>query len=1214
MKRKSIKTDTINLIKKRKYNSELENESESENENHNNFKINNENSNNLDTNEIYSSSSRHISMEQNKSINNLNNDNDYSNEMDNSLEPTSDNELFSESQSFSKKLINKNDNEEDNNYSDNIVSESETDNEINEERNLTEIDENDDEENEIEKEIITNRMKLNSSVKKTSDIGTIESVELWNFMCHERLKIDFCPRINFVVGHNGSGKSAILTGITVCLGGKATITQRATSLKGLIKEGKNNGSVTIKIRNKGHDAYKPEIYGERIIIERRLSKDGVNGYKIKNSSGKVIASNRKELNNILDHMCIQVDNPMNILNQDLARQFISSSTPEEKYNFFLKGTQLDQLNEDLELVRERIDKIDRIIKLKLEVLPEMKKEIKSIKAECKDMMAIQNLEKTSKELKKQLAWAEIEEKEHELYNEEENYKREMKNLNLRVKKLKDIQTKMEPYNTKIKTNREKIIELTEKYKPINEKKKDVEYNLKEIYKKRTNLQHENQKMALTMTRLLHQKEEFEEKINDEKKKIENINNNERGRQEIEIEELNKAITNLTNKITEINNDLKNNNREIMQVRKDKDNYESENQAFQNEINMLNKNIYQLESQKKNRVRAFHDKYPEILEVIEEYDRKGMWKEGKPVGPFGLYITLKNKKWSTMIETLLKNFVSAMGVFSHDDRKLMQSILNKYRCNAAVYVCKKKRIDFSKGEPDKEYLTVLRAIECDNEVVVQQLVVNARIEQILLIEDRKQADIVMSTGPNNGFPTNVAACYTLEGYQVGSKGGYATLSVNLYNGPPRLLTDVDDVIRENKFKIDNLIRNRNRKEDDIRKCQNSISNLNAQKQNMKDQLEKIQREINQRQSRKMQIQEEMEEKTPEDISSIEKKLSAVLNQINILEKQRSELKEQMDSIEKEEEKLTNEIKEIDYFINMYQDDIDKLQSEISGDWKKQMENLNDTLKHYSNEVESQYKSNQELEKKIEEMKKALSENIELAKQFCERVPVKKSKEELENQLRAIKQQQIQKHFDHETFNSLLNEYQNKTIEYTKAKEEIEKHNKFVMKLKESVGQRMKKWYMFRTFISMRAKNIFSELLLRRGYTGSLKFSHPNRQLILKVQIEDQAQVNASGNESYEKDPKSLSGGEKSFSTICLLLSLWETMACPIRGLDEFDVFMDAVNRRISMKMLIESARDTAQTQYIMITPQDMSNIQDLGLDNSLRIIRMDDPERRKADVQ
>lgn len=91
------------------------------------------------------------------------------------------------------------------------------------------------------------------------------------------------------------------------------------------------GQVTVKITNGGPDAYKPDIYGGSITVERRISKDGAAGYKIKAASGKTISTKREELTSICDHMSIQVDNPLTILSQDSARQFLNSSTPEDKY-------------------------------------------------------------------------------------------------------------------------------------------------------------------------------------------------------------------------------------------------------------------------------------------------------------------------------------------------------------------------------------------------------------------------------------------------------------------------------------------------------------------------------------------------------------------------------------------------------------------------------------------------------------------------------------------------------------------------------------------------------------------------------------------------------------------------------------------------------------------------------------------------------------------
>ncbi|KAF5014538.1 hypothetical protein F66182_14435, partial [Fusarium sp. NRRL 66182] len=92
-------------------------------------------------------------------------------------------------------------------------------------------------------------------------------------------------------------------------------------------------------------------------------------------------------------------------------------------------------------------------------------------------------------------------------------------------------------------------------------------------------------------------------------------------------------------------------------------------------------------------------------------------------------------------------------------------------------------------------------------------------------------------------------------------------------------------------------------------------------------------------------------------------------------------------------------------------------------------------------------------------------------------------------------------------------------------------------------------------------------------------------LLDLQVEPDITRNNAGG----RGTKTLSGGEKSFSQICLLLSLWEAMGSPIRCLDEFDVYMDHINRKSSIDMLMLAARRSIGRQFILITPGSRSDI-------------------------
>jgi structural maintenance of chromosomes protein 6 len=85
----------------------------------------------------------------------------------------------------------------------------------------------------------------------------------------------------------------------------------------------------------------------------------------------------------------------------------------------------------------------------------------------------------------------------------------------------------------------------------------------------------------------------------------------------------------------------------------------------------------------------------------------------------------------------------------------------------------------------------------------------------------------------------------------------------------------------------------------------------------------------------------------------------------------------------------------------------------------------------------------------------------------------------------------------------------------------------------------------------------------------------------------------------------SGGERSYTTMCLLVALGETLETPFRILDEFDVFLDTEARKLTIKALIVVAKRMKHRQFIFITPQDLSSIQP---DDQLKILKLTAPQR------
>ncbi|XP_046848738.1 structural maintenance of chromosomes protein 6-like [Xenia sp. Carnegie-2017] len=1025
--------------------------------------------------------------------------------------------------------------------------------------------------------------------------GIIEEIVLQNFMCHSHLTVPLSSNVNFIIGRNGSGKSAIMTAIVVGLGGKAASTNRGNSLKGFIKDKCSSAVIKIKLKNGGRDAYKPSEYGPRIIVERRINSDGAGSYKICDAKGNVVCQKKNELSHILDQFNIQIDNPVSILNQDTSRNFLYASDPKKKYKFFLKATQLEQMSNDYVVIKEHQKIMSLTLQKKKETIPEMEKEVRQLQEKYRDLEQLKVLEVKIEDLKKEIAWAQVMEKEKEMKPITGKIKSEKERLPKYQEKIEECQEKeagLEEEWGQVKNELSEIStlsdELTIKQEAINGEMKLMKHkarshlnDMKKSEKELENTQQEKHELerriaditSNAMRDIESERLERERVVREKKEALQSA--------QFQLNTTNHHKTQLEGNVTRLNDQLYLLRNNVSDARKN--------------VDQTTRRLDELREGRKDSLKRFGRRVPELLLKIETAVKSGSFHK-PPRGPIGARINLQQENWAIAVETCLKGLAFAFCCTDTHDaavlRNLMKTLYDSNRMpQVVVSRFQDAFYDVSRNKPRCSYPTVMDVLQIDDPVIFNCIVDQTSAECVLLIENPAEARDVMF----NRTPEKAKMAFAGNGDQI--FGGRSAKSYAYTgNGSTYLRGNIDDQISRVEQQL-------SEESDKYNLLRGDLDHYNRQLREFQAELKKSKmkslkdQEIHNKILQEVTELEQFEEEALPDVTVLQEDVNTLIQRIDKLTSQSDAKSKEYLKVKKTLEEKTNESNEHKLKIQEVIGKAEPLTLRLNT-IESELATVKSHRKHYEGKRNELQMKIGHLEGELARITEDAQKTASMATEYCERVETKRTVKSLESEISQAERRLRAEQQSRGRVEVITRQFSEAKQRLDDVKASMKSMATFCKKLGRMLEDRLCAYSSYRKFITLRANMLFQMMLSQRGYSGKLKLKHKKEELHLLVDV-DQAKKGDS------KSTKSLSGGERSFATVSFIMALWDAMEAPFRCLDEFDVFMDMVNRRISMDSIMKVAKEQHHRQFILLTPQDMSNV---GQTNRVKIFKLQDPDR------
>ncbi|KAK6738326.1 hypothetical protein RB195_020438 [Necator americanus] len=1056
--------------------------------------------------------------------------------------------------------------------------------------------------------------------------GRIAGVELENFMCHGHLKVDFNTSDNncfYIGGPNGSGKSALFASLNIGLGGRGNNNDRGSSVKGYIKEGRNKAKIRLILTNTGLGSH-PD-YGEFVVVERTITPSA-STYALKSIKGfgrnrhEILVSKKKaDLDQLLVRYGIQLNNPIFWMSQDRSRHFLHQMKPDRLYQIFMCATELEHTKacyEQCELIVSSIESMCQSMKGEFE---RQKRKYQAMMEERRRMRGIQDMRNQQSAIGWMLLWCplrDVLEKIQVLEKKREKFAEESEHLQQRIEGTiaKKQECIAEACTARQKIDEECIAlnELKSKIRFKEERMRDLQGELSAQDSKRYSMEKSKSSLEQRKQRIIDQIGHFEEESQCEKRKeeaaITRAKMEKITTKESELVERLQVVEQERNDLQRIHEEFMSNQNEAVR----------ESRKVSAQIRELQHELHRAEITAKNAVMRFGENVPKILEVVNANSDKF---EHVPRGPIGMYMKLRDRKWTFAVEEATRRLLTSFVFHSKRDHQVFERLMKANRVpgalpNAIFTKFTTPPHDVKANEPSSDWNTILRVVEITDDVVRNVLIDMASVEGTVLLESDQDARRIM----DGNCPDKCIRAYTPTGGMAMGRNRRGEGFYRFYacRGPPRatILSGQDTVADVSVMELE------------LEKLRDKFSEMQKHIKKVTDETAKAQRELGKALQNYSTLETDLD-RLRSQYRSLERRLEQLemdddTSVVDNMRRSLDELIAQIADLEKQFEKLDESASQKKSEIRQVKEELSKIKADFVEAKKKitdlenEEESVRERIRHIDATIDSDRRRHERIREsltKMEESNRELQDEKMAAEERAKRseeLPTPSSMTnppdmeqlgdtaELDEQYKTLtmKIESAEKVIGNIVTAEQLQEFKD-------SYERMKKHYLLLKglnkKLSECIRIRNEKFPIMCHAITMRLKMTFQRLMATRSYHGTLVVDRQKQVININVATHQKDDSSDSAAKSVVQDLRGLSGGERSFTTACFIMALWEIMEAPFRCMDEFDVFMDMINRRVIMNLLVKLATEQySHNQFIFFTPQ---GIKELGESEHVQVFEM-----------